>query len=82
MEEEDLRAHGAVVLPGLLKLIALDIAKSTSDSNTAGKVGASNLLHETQTADLVLPVCDVCFRTLVHCSQHLMTAGMSTYASP
>jgi hypothetical protein len=62
-KKKDLRAHGAVVLPSLLKLVALDLAKSTSDSDTASKVGASNLLHETQTADLVLPVCDVCSRS-------------------
>jgi len=55
----NLRAHRAIVLPGLIELAAGDLTKSASDSNTTKQVGASNFLHEAQAADLVLPVCDI-----------------------
>jgi hypothetical protein len=56
---QDLRAHGTVALPGLLQLVALDLAQRTGDSDAAEQVRARNLLHEPEAADFVLPVGDV-----------------------
>jgi hypothetical protein len=61
-EGGDLLAHRTIVLPGLLKLRTSNVTQRARYSNTAHKVRARNLLHETQTADLVLPVCDICNR--------------------
>lgn len=86
--QEDLRAHRAVILPRLIELRARDLAKSAGNSDAAEQVGASDLLHETQAADLVLPVCDV-YHELVSkpSSEHLTPhkterIDEKTHASP
>ena len=56
---EHLRAHRTITLPSLLDLIALDLAQRASNSNTARQIRARNLLHEPESADLVLPVSNI-----------------------
>lgn len=86
--KKDLLAHRAVILPRLVELAASDLAKSASNSNATKQVGASDLLHEAQAADLVLPVCDV-YHELVSkpSSEHLTPhkterIDEKTHASP
>lgn len=57
---QDLRAHGAVILPGLRNLILLKLAQSARVGHAAGQIGADDFLREAQATDFVFPVRDVC----------------------
>ena len=39
--------------------MALDLAQRTSNSNTTRQIRARDLLHESEAADFMLPVCDI-----------------------
>jgi hypothetical protein len=56
---EHLRAHRTITLPSLLNLIALDLTQRASNSNTTRQIRTRDLLHESESTDLVLPVSNI-----------------------